>query len=49
MSNINFEVSVSDKFTGLIFPNFCYLAHIIYCMQKEKNYLADRQGHARVL
>lgn len=36
MSNANFDVSVSDRFTGLIFPNFTYHAHIIHCTQKEK-------------
>lgn len=36
MSNINCEVSTSDRFTGLIFPDCCYHAHITYCMEKGK-------------
>lgn len=29
-SSINFDVPTSDRFAGLIFPNFCYYAHRMY-------------------
>lgn len=47
VSNINFEVS--DRFTGIIFPNFCYHAQKIYCTQKENIIWLMDQGHTRVL
>lgn len=45
----NFDVSVSDRFTGLIFPNFSYPAHIITLHTEWKNCLVDTQGRAKVL
>lgn len=49
MSNANFDMSVSDRFTGSVFPSFSHHAYIIHCTQKEKKYLANTQGHAKVL